>query len=224
MQESGQGIFIALEGSDGCGKSTQARLFQEYLTKQGIDYLMTREPGGTVLGEVIRGVILDPRYSEMVPETEMLLYAASRAQLVKEVILPALSQGKVVICDRYVDSSIAYQGYGFGREYLPKVRTINAEATGGLKPHLTFLYDIDPETVLNRAIGTSSQEGINGGDRIERRNPAYYARVRWGYLQLAEAEPERFVVIKTKDKTPQEIFTQSIGELQKKFPGKFFRR
>ncbi|MBO8125638.1 MAG: dTMP kinase [Firmicutes bacterium] len=216
-----KGIFITLEGTDGCGKTTQAKLFKEYFLELGLDFLLTREPGGTVIGEAIRQVILDPRFEEMVPETEMLLYAASRAQLIKQVILPALEAGKVVLCERYVDSSIAYQGYGLGRQYVKKVRAINELATDGLKPDLTFLYDTDPEIVLNRAIGISSDEGISGGDRIERRVPAYHARVRWGYLRLAEQEPERFVVLTTKDKSPQEIFASSKKVLQERFAGIF---
>lgn len=219
--DAAAGLFITLEGSDGSGKTTQANLLKDYLAQQGIDYLVTREPGGTQLGEAIRAVILDPQYTEMVPETEMLLYAACRAQLVKEVILPALEQGKVVISERFVDSSIAYQGYGLGRQYLQKVKAINEVATGGLKPHLTLLYDIDPQSVIDRAIGTSSLEGIAGGDRIERRAPAYHARVRWGYLQLAAREPERFVVISTKGKAPEQIFAESIAALQQRFPGRF---
>ncbi len=218
---SAEGLFITLEGSDGSGKTTQANLLKEYLANQGIDFLVTREPGGTLIGEATRAIILDPRYTDMVPETEMLLYAASRAQLVKQVILPALQQGKVVISERYVDSSIAYQGYGLGRQYLQKVKLINEAATGGLKPHLTLLYDVDPQSVINRAIGASSLEGIAGGDRIERRAPAYHARVRWGYLQLAAAEPERFVVISTKDKAPEQIFAESIAALGQRFPGRF---
>lgn len=215
------GIFITLEGSDGSGKSTQANLFKEYFQGHEINYLVTREPGGTVIGEAIRAVILDPQFKEMVPEAEMLLYAASRAQLVQQVIRPALDQGQVVLCERYVDSSIAYQGYGLGRKYLSKVRLINQEATGGLKPDLTFLYDADPESIINRAIDISTQEGLAGGDRIEQRTPAYHARVRWGYLQLAEADPERFVVLTTKGRTPQDLFTESIQILQERFPSRF---
>ena len=180
------GIFITFEGPDASGKTTQIRLLREYLEEKGIPYLITREPGGTAISEKIRNLILDKAHSEMCPVTEALLYAASRAQLVREVIQPALQEGKVVISDRYVDSSIAYQGYGRGLGDM--VRAINEPATGGLRPDATFLLKTDPASMRSRR---SAEEE----DRMDAQKLEFHREVLRGYLALAEEEPERIRVI-----------------------------
>lgn len=151
-----------------------------------------REPGGTALGEQIRVLLLDPRYAEMAARTEMLLFAAARAQLVAEVIAPALARGALVVCDRYVDASLAYQGVG--RELgIDVVRAVNAVATAGLAPDLTLLLDLDPATGLRRAGGMPA--GWDGADRIEREALSFHERVRAGFLSLARNEPGRIRII-----------------------------
>jgi dTMP kinase len=192
------GTFLTLEGPEGAGKTTQSRLLAEYLRAAGHTVVHTREPGGTPIGEQIRTLLLDPRYQEMAARTEMLLFAASRAQLVADVIAPALARGAVVVCERYVDASVAYQGVGRGLG-AEVVQGVNAAATGGLTPDLTLLLDLDPDAGLRRARGPSRasnvQTGWGGGDRMEREAPAFHARVREGFLALARNEPQRIRVI-----------------------------
>lgn len=186
-----QGRFITFEGLDGSGKSTHAQLTADYLRTQGHDVLLTREPGGTPLAEEIRRVILTPTVEKLAPLTEILLYAASRAQHVGGVIKPALAAGKVVICDRFVDSSIAYQGYGLGYE-PQQVRQVNQLAVGGLTPDLTFFIDVDTRQALERI--KDRQASQSAADRIESRELAFHQRVRDGFIQLAKSE-KRFVRI-----------------------------
>lgn len=160
-----------------------------------------REPGGTAIGEQIRALLIDPRHAELTPRTEMLLFAASRAQLVVEVIAPALARGRIVVCERYVDASLAYQGVA--RDLgVDLVRAVNDAATGGLRPDLTLLLDLDPETGLRRARAATARArpvgarpGWEGGDRLERETLAFHARVREGFLALARIEPERIRVL-----------------------------
>ncbi len=181
-------LFVTFEGPEGAGKSTQVARLAERLTEYAVPHLVTREPGGTPLGSRVRElVLLDPDL-EINPLSEFLLYSASRAQLVRDVIRPALSRGEVVVCDRYADSSLAYQGFGRG---LPRelLNTVTWEATGGLSPHLTFLLDLRPEIGLTRAAAKGAP------DRLERADLAFHRRVREGFLTLAEAEPERVVTL-----------------------------
>ena len=184
------GVFLTLEGPEGAGKTTQGRLLAEHLTQAGHDVLHVREPGGTTIGERLRALLLDPRSAEMDARTEMLLFAASRAQLVAEVIAPALARGGLVLCDRYVDASLAYQGVGRGLG-IEIVRSVNAVATRGLRPDLTLLLDIDAATGLRRARAAEER----GGDRIEREAVAFHENVREGFLSLARNEPQRITVI-----------------------------
>jgi dTMP kinase len=165
--------------------------------------LPVREPGGTAVGEHIRALLIDPRHAELAPRTELLLFAASRAQLVAEVVRPALAQGRIVVCERYVDASLAYQGAARGLG-LDLVRSINDVATEGLQPDLTLLLDLDPETGLRRARSKeragrggrdAGMEGWDGGDRLERETTAFHTRVREGFLAIARIEPQRFRVI-----------------------------
>jgi dTMP kinase len=188
-----RGFFITLEGPDGAGKGTQGRLLAADLRRRGYDVLYTREPGGTAVGERIRQILLDETYREMAAETEMLLFAASRAQFVREVVRPALARGAAVLSERYVDASLAYQGFGRGLD-VALVRAVNDTATGGLLPDLTLLLDVDPAVGLARARGTGG--GPPGrGDRLEQEALAFHQRVRAGFLQLARESPQRFVVI-----------------------------
>ncbi len=188
-----RGFFITLEGPDGAGKGTQGRRLVEHLRRAAVDVLNTREPGGTPIGERIRQVLLDDSHREMAPETEMLLFAASRAQFVREVVRPALARGTTVLSERYVDASLAYQGFGRGLD-VGLVRTVNDVATGGLLPDLTLLLDIDPAVGLER-VQAAGRADAAGGDRLERETLAFHQRVRAGFLQLARESPKRFVVI-----------------------------
>ena len=179
-----RGRFLSFEGIDGVGKSTQAHRLVERLQSDGYSVLHTREPGGTAIGAKIRRLLLDPNRDTMGCRTEVLLYAADRAQHVHEVILPALNRGSIVVCDRYVDSSLAYQGFGLelGAE---SIQTINDWGTAHLVPELTLLLDAEPETTLVRV----------GGDRIETRTLEYYRKVREGFLTIASEAPARVVVV-----------------------------
>jgi len=181
-------MFITLEGPDGGGKSTQAALLVDFLHQRGCDVLATREPGGTAIGDQIRLVLSNLENTAMHPRTEILLFQASRAQHVEQVIRPHLMKGGVVVCDRYADSTLAYQGYGHQVD-LARLRIIVEFATGGLKPELTLLLDIDAEEGLRRR--TKSGEW----NRLDAYDLAFHQRVRQGYFELMEQEPERWVKI-----------------------------
>lgn len=181
------GLFITLEGPEGAGKTTQLARLEARLRGTGRRVTVTREPGGTPLGLRVREVVLDPAL-DMEPLSEFLLYSASRAQLVHDVLRPALERGDVVLCDRYFDSSLAYQGAGRGLP-LPLLRGLTREVTGGLTPDLTLLLDLDPAVGLQRA-------ALRGQpDRLEKADLAFHQRVREGFLQLAQAEAERFAML-----------------------------
>jgi len=182
-------MFITLEGPDGSGKTTQIRLLYDALVAAECDVLLTREPGGTAIGDQIRVVLHDIENTDIVPETEILLYSASRAQLVGQVIRPALAAGTIVLCDRYADSTMAYQGYGRGLN-LEALTAITDFATGGLKPDLTLFLDLEPQIGLTRR-KTSGQEW----NRMDRQTLDFYRLTRRGYHTLAEMEPERWVSI-----------------------------
>ena len=180
--------FITFEGCEGCGKSTQARWLNRKLTDASKPTLLLHEPGGTVLGDKIRYLLKWAKPVSISPMSELLLFNASRANLVDEVIRPALKQGKIVICDRFSDSTIAYQGYGRGLD-LGLVRTACGMATQGLKPHLTILLDIPVEEGLRRK---AQKAGL---DRFEQTDSSFHRRVRAGYLEMVEEEPSRWLVI-----------------------------
>lgn len=186
MESLSRGIFISIEGPDGSGKSTQIENIKEFLGKKGIDFVFTREPGGTAIGERIREIILDKQYKEMDYMTEAMLYAAARAQDVAQVIKPALEAGKVVICDRFIDSSLAYQGYGRGLG--DAVGIINGFAVGSMMPDITFLMKLDPRVGKHRI-----KEELQ--DRLEAEKEAFHMEVYKGYLQLEKKYPERIVGI-----------------------------
>ncbi|EIT84209.1 thymidylate kinase [Fictibacillus macauensis ZFHKF-1] len=185
------GLFITVEGPDGSGKSTQIILLKEFLEQQGIPHVVTREPGGTAISDRIRSLILDPAHQEMVDETEVLLYAASRAQHVKEKIMPALAEGKVVLCDRFVDASIAYQAYGLGIP-VEEVKAVNRFATGGLMPHRSYLIDIEPGDGRKRMMHRYAGESM---DRIEQKELDYHERVRAGFKSLYNENEGRFCLV-----------------------------
>ena len=187
------GRFITFEGLDGSGKSTQLRLAADWLRGQGVDVLVTHEPGGTELGGVVRGIFLDSRWGQMDGIVELLLVSASRRQHVIEVIAPALQRGAWVLCDRFVDSSWAYQGSGRG---LPAERVAMAEslATGGLLPEMTLLFDLSAAAARKR--GKSPKRAARGAvDRLDAEELAFYERVRRGFLDRAAADPQRFRIV-----------------------------
>lgn len=178
-----KGLFITLEGGDGAGKSTQIRYIESFFAEKGLLVVHTREPGGTAIGEMLRDILLDSSNLEMENVTEMLIYAAARAQHVREFVKPALERGEIVVCDRFVDSSIAYQAYG--RQLGDMVATVNSYATGGLLPDITFWMDLDPETGRERV----SRDGAL--DRLEMQKLDFHYRVYDGYREMAENNPER---------------------------------
>lgn len=182
-----KGVFITFEGSEGCGKSTQSKMLADYLKGRGYQVVYLREPGATKVSEKIRDVLLDKKNSAMSPECEMLLYMAARAQIVSEVIKPALKKGKIVICDRFLDSTVAYQGYGLGMD-INLIKDIGRFVTQGIMPDLTILLDVPLKQGLKHRDGKQ--------DRIEQRPLSYHARVRQGYLKLAAQEPRRIKIIK----------------------------
>jgi dTMP kinase len=210
------GYFITLEGADGCGKSTQARLLMEYFKNLGYPVLLTREPGGTPLAEEIRRVILTPSSEPLTPIAEILLYAASRAQHVSQLIKPALAEGKIVISERFIDSSLAYQGYALGWD-LKLIGEINQIAAAGLEPDLTFLLDVNTERSIsrlnNRLDANKTQE-----DRIESRGFAFQEKVRQGYLRLARQNP-RIIVIDAASKGIKEIHSELVAYLMDRLSG-----
>lgn len=183
-----RGLFISIEGPDGSGKSTQIENIKKFFEDKNIEIVFTREPGGTAIGERIREIILDNSFKEMDPMTEAMLYAASRAQHVAQVIGPALEAGKVVVCDRFVDSSLAYQG--FGRELGDAVEVINSYAIGPYMPDVTFLMKLDPNEGKHRI-----QENRDTQDRLEHEKLAFHRKVYRGYLELEKRYPDRILGI-----------------------------
>lgn len=214
----GKGYFITLEGIDGCGKSTQSKLIHQRLEAMGYQVLLTREPGGTELAEEIRRVILTPGKEELDPIAEILLYAASRVQHVNVLIKPALEAGQIVISERFVHSSLAYQGYGLGRD-LNLIKEINRLATEDIWPDLTFLLDTAAETSGERVRCRAMTNGSDC-DRIEMRGLSFQERVRNGYLELAK-EDERIVVINTAGKNINTVFTEIAENLSQRLNLKF---
>lgn len=200
-----KGIFVTIEGCEGAGKTTQAKLLADYLTTQGHQVLVTREPGGTVIGEKIRKILLDRDHRELAPRVELLLYLASRSQLVSQVIKPALEEGKIVISDRFHHSSLAYQGGARALNML-LVQQINEFATEGVLPDITFLLDLPPEIGMER-------KGSYDEDRMEGQGIEFHQKVRLAFLSLASQEPERIVVLDADQ--PVEQISTSINKHMK---------
>lgn len=192
-----QGLFITFEGPDGCGKTTQMKLLAEYFTKNGKEVVLTREPGGKGLGEKVREILLNYD-GEVSDRCESFLFLADRAQNIDIIVNPAVKQGKIVLCDRHIDSTVAYQGYGRGLD-IERINMLNNLATNGKKPDLTFVFDVDVETSMKR-VGKEK-------DRMESAGIDFHNRVRQGYLELAKQEPQRIKVIDA---------TKSIEEIHKK--------
>jgi len=184
-----RGKFITFEGSEGCGKSTQSRMLYNYLKAKGFKVVYLREPGATIISEKLRNILLDPANKKMSRECEMLLYMAARAQIVAQLIEPALSSGRIVICDRYLDSTIVYQGYGLGID-IGLIKSIGRFSTRDINPDLTIVLDLPVRDGLKHRQGEK--------DRIEKRNLSYHARVRHGYLELVRKEPSRVKLIKVE--------------------------
>lgn len=186
-------LFVTFEGPEGCGKTSQMNALASYLASMGYPVYATREPGGTRIGDLVRAILLDRTHAEMQPAAEVLLFSASRAQLVGQEIAPRLEKGSLVLCDRYADSTLAYQGYGLGLD-ISALRQITAFATAGLVPTLTFLLDLPVEVGLQR------KQGDAGGEwnRLDAKALAYHTRVREGYLRLAADEPHRWRVVEAR--------------------------
>lgn len=191
-----KGMFITFEGADGCGKTTQMKLLSDYINKKGIKTVITREPGAKGLGEKIRDILLNYE-GEVSDRCESFLFLADRAQNIDIIVNPAVEKGEIVLCDRHIDSTVAYQGYGRGLD-IQKINMLNNLAVNGRKPDLTFVFDIDVETSMER-VGKEK-------DRMESAGLDFYNRVRYGYLELAKQEPERIKVINAK---------QSIDDIHK---------
>ncbi|MGQ0644965.1 MAG: dTMP kinase [Elusimicrobiota bacterium] len=206
-----KGIFIALEGPEGSGKSTQARLLRGVLKKKGLRVVLTREPGGVPLAEDVRRILLDPG-RRVDPLAELFLYEAARAQHVADVIRPALARGGIVVCDRFTAATEAYQGHGRGLS-LPVVRRLNRLASGGLRPDLTFFLDAPIGEGLARARGRRLHRG---GDRLEREGAAFHGRVRRGYRDILRREAGRFHLIRWR-KGPEKVHADILRVLKARF-------
>lgn len=202
----GKGLFITFEGADGCGKTTQMKLLAEYLQKQGHDVVLTREPGGKGLGEKVREILLNYD-GEVSDRCESFLFLADRAQNIDIIVNPAVEAGKIVLCDRHTDSTVAYQGYGRGLD-LDRINLLNNIAVNGRKPDLTFVFDIDTETSMKR-VGKEK-------DRMESAGLEFHNRVREGYLKIAQQEPERIKVIDAS-KSIEKIHKEVLNKIAKKF-------
>jgi dTMP kinase len=218
-----EGLFITLEGLEGAGKSTQAKILADRLTDAGYPVTLVREPGGTLVGEAIRGILADPQYDDMSPLTEVFLFAASRTQLVQQVIRPKLGEGTIVICDRFFDATLAYQGYGRG-VHPTQIREIGDICSWGVRPDITFLLDIEPARGLSR-VRTRSVETLTKLDRFETLDLGFFEKVRDGYLAIAEEEPFRFRLVDANtdvDVLASRLYSLAIDVVKKKItdPGR----
>lgn len=200
-----RGVFITLEGVDGCGKSTKADMLVDELSSKGREVVRLREPGGARVSELIREILLNPKNTEMSAECELLLMEASRAQNVAEIILPALERGAVVVCDRFYDSTYAYQGFGRGLD-MELIRTANSMGSCGVTPDRTIVFDIDVDFAYERAINHSE------ADRMEAEGIPFQLRVREGYQALAREEPERVRIV-NGDGEKEQVYARMVAEL-----------
>ena len=203
-----KGKFITFEGCDGCGKSTQLQFWREYFTEKNIPHVFTREPGGGAISEAIREILLSGKNKDMSDECEALLFAAARVQHLKEVVKPALDAGKIVVCDRYVDSSFAYQAYAreLGEDFIEK---INSFALENYLPDCTVFIDLTPEAAFRR------KHGADENDRMEQAGMRFHQKVYQGYQAMLKKYPERIVAV-NGEQTPEEIFKQTLTILQEK--------
>lgn len=192
-----KGLFITFEGIEGSGKTTQIKRLRNWFAEKGQEAIVTREPGGTPISEAIRGLLLNPDHSAMVSNAELLLYGAARAQHVAELIQPSLERGAMILCDRFADSTVAYQGFARGVDRVVLDR-LNAFATGGIEPDITLLFDLPVRSGLQRALRGRA------ADRIERESIAFHEKVREGYLELAKQHPERIHIVNA-DQSPDAV-------------------
>jgi dTMP kinase len=221
-------LFITFEGVEGSGKTTQIQRLRKYLTKKGIPCKVTREPGGVPIGEKVRKILLDPNHHEMVPMAELFLYEAARAQHVKEVIKPFLKKGGIVVCDRFSDATLAYQGYG-RRIDLKWIAHLNRLASQGIKPDVTFLLDCPSDVGLKRALYRNRTLKQEREERFEREKIQFHQRVRKGYLAIAKKEPRRVKVVDTREgeervfekirKTVDNLISRVQGVRDSRIPG-----
>ncbi|MBW2146458.1 MAG: dTMP kinase [Deltaproteobacteria bacterium] len=212
-----KGLFITFEGTEGSGKTTQVELFCRYLDERGISHIRTRDPGGTPIGEAVRKILLDRENTNMRPETELLLYLSSRYQLFHQVILPALEQGRIVVCDRFADSTVAYQGYGRGID-LEWIRLMHHQILGDKKPDLTILFDCPVKEGLERTKHRMSTQGEHcREDRFEQEAVSFHQRVRTGYLKIAEQEPHRVIKVNGRN-SPEDLHREILSVISKRCP------
>ncbi len=204
--------FITFEGIEGSGKTTQIQMLSNWLEERGVEHLLTREPGGTPIGDMIRRLVLDPIHSGITPSCELLLYAAARAQHIEQVIRPALEDGKLVLCDRFKDATIAYQGFGRGLP-LDLVLGLHEFDVLSLKPDLTLLFDIDARLALGRARQRDTAKSSDE-NRFELEGLEFHQRVRTGYLEIAGSEPDRFLVIDARGSVA-EVHQRVVTEVQR---------
>ena len=210
------GFFITFEGVEGCGKTTQIKLLAELLAARGISAVLTREPGGCKIADKIRAILLDAENSALSPLAELMLYAAARAQHVTEVISPALEAGKIVLCDRFCDATVAYQSFGRGID-RSVIDSLNKHACQGVSPDLTVLFDCDPSIGLERAHRRIEATSGPREERFELEALAFHHRVRSGYLYLAKEEPCRFIIIDSSE-TIEDIFTALSAQVVARIP------
>lgn len=211
-----RGFFLAVEGIEGSGKTTQVARLDQRVRASGQNVVTTKEPGGTLLGDRIRAILLDPHEEGMDPLAELFLYAAARRQHVVELIRPSLERGAVVICDRFTDATLAYQGFGRLLE-LDRLRQINELATDGLRPDLTIILDAPESFGLDRARARNAAANLHHESRFEGEDLRFHRRVREGYLALAEAEPERYAVVDASGAI-DEVFARMIDALRARAP------
>jgi dTMP kinase len=208
------GFFITFEGIEGCGKTTQIGHLTAYLEKTKRPFLLTREPGGTAIGDRIRQILLSSENSKLEPAAELFLYMAARVQHIRQVVLPALQEGKIVLCDRYADATFAYQGYGRGLD-LSWIEETHRRVLGSVKPQLTFLLDLPVEEGLRRAWKRMENQAVKE-DRFEKEALAFHQRVREGYLLLARMEPQRIIVLNGMG-DEQSLHREIVNHLPKDF-------
>lgn len=207
-------MFITFEGVEGSGKSSVIERLQPRLERLGLSILVTREPGGSKLGQLLRPILLDMRNDDLSAESELFLYLADRAQHVRQVVMPALRKGQVVLCDRFADSSLAYQGYGRGVD-LNNLLVLNKVAQAGLLPDLTLLFDVDVKIGLERAIKRNNEQGITQKEgRFEAETLEFHQRIRDGYLELAEENAWRFRLVDA-GKAPEQVYEQAFNYITK---------
>ena len=208
-------MFITLEGIEGSGKTSQIKHIEAFFTKRGLESVVTREPGGTVVGEKIRSVLLNPDIEKMSPLTELFLYEADRIEHLEKIIRPALASGKIVLCDRFCDATVVYQGYGRGLD-LEIIHGLHGLILGDLKPDLTILFDLAPEIGLTRAWRQVNNGSRSGKEtRFEKEKLAFHRKIRKGYLAIAGMEPERFFIVNADrdEATVRNAVIQRIAEL-----------